>query len=151
MRKLLLLAVLALILAPLGAGCSKPPSGGGDASGITAAERQFLNEHVYFDFDRYNIRADQIPTLQSKVAFLNQNPTASAEIQGHCDERGTEAYNMALGDRRAKAAYNYVVGQGISGGRLSTVSYGKDRPLVAGDDEASWAQNRRAQFVLLGR
>jgi peptidoglycan-associated lipoprotein len=146
------MAVLALILAPLSFGCSQKPSGGGESTaGITEAERQFLNQHVYFDFDRYNIRSDQISTLQAKVAYLNQNPTASAEIQGHCDDRGTEAYNMALGDRRAKAAYNYVVGQGISSGRLSTVSFGKDRPLVFGDDEASWAQNRRAQFVLLGR
>ncbi|MDR1870537.1 MAG: peptidoglycan-associated lipoprotein Pal [Deltaproteobacteria bacterium] len=151
MRKLFFLAVLAMILAPLSLGCQKPPQGGGDTGGLTEADRQFLNDHVYFDFDRYNIRSDQIPTLQAKVSYLNQNSSAQAEIQGHCDERGTEAYNLALGDRRAKAAYNYVVGQGISGGRLTTISYGKDRPLSPGDDEASWALNRRAQFVLLGR
>ncbi|MDR1607460.1 MAG: peptidoglycan-associated lipoprotein Pal [Deltaproteobacteria bacterium] len=152
MRKLLLVAALALILAPLSVGCSKPPQGGGDTtSGLTAADQRFLNEHVYFDFDRYNIRSDQISVLQDKVAYLNENPTVQAEIQGHADERGTEAYNLALGDRRAKAAYNYVVGQGVSGGRLATISYGEDRPLDLGDGESAWSRNRRAQFVLLGR
>ncbi|MDR2141854.1 MAG: peptidoglycan-associated lipoprotein Pal [Deltaproteobacteria bacterium] len=151
MRKLLLVAALALALAPLVVGCSKKPQGGGETTGLTAADQMFLNNHVYFDFDRYNIRPDQIDTLQSKVAYLGQNPSAQVEIQGHCDERGTEAYNLALGDRRAKAAYNYVVGQGVASSRLTTVSYGKDRPLAFGNDEAAWAQNRRAQFVLLNR
>ncbi|MDR0549372.1 MAG: peptidoglycan-associated lipoprotein Pal [Deltaproteobacteria bacterium] len=151
MKKFLLLAVLALVLAPLSLGCSKPPTGSAETGGLTEADRRFLNDHVYFDFDRYNIRSDQIPTLQAKVDYLTQNAAAQTEIQGHCDERGTEAYNLALGDRRAKAAYNYVAGQGISSSRLTTISYGKDRPVASGSDESSWSLNRRAQFVLLGR
>ncbi|MDR1084853.1 MAG: peptidoglycan-associated lipoprotein Pal [Deltaproteobacteria bacterium] len=151
MRKLLLLAALTMILAPLSLGCTKKaPEGGGD-TGLSEADRHFLNEHVYFDFDRYNIRSDQVSTLLSKAAYMNANTGAQVEIQGHCDERGTEAYNLALGDRRAKAAYNYLVDQGISQGRMSTISYGKDRPLSMGSDEASWAVNRRAQFILLNR
>ncbi|MDR1577182.1 MAG: OmpA family protein [Deltaproteobacteria bacterium] len=151
MRKLLLVAALALLLAPLSVGCSKPPQGGGDTGGLTEADKLFMNEHVYFDFDRYNIRPDQISSLQAKVAYLNQNTAAQSVIQGHCDARGTEAYNLALGDRRAKAAYNYVVGQGISGDRLSTISYGKEQPVDLGDTEEAFAKNRRAQFVLSGR
>jgi peptidoglycan-associated lipoprotein len=152
MKKFLLLAVLALVLAPLSVGCSKPPQATSTTSELTEADRLFLNEHVYFDFDRYNIRSDQISTLMAKVAYMNQNPSIQVEIQGHCDERGTEAYNLALGDRRAKAAYNYVAGQGVANaGRISTHSYGKDNPVAYGSDESSWALNRRAQFAVLGR
>ncbi|MDR1109449.1 MAG: OmpA family protein [Deltaproteobacteria bacterium] len=107
-----------------------------------------MNTNVLFDFDRYNIRPDQVDVIQSKVAYLQANSSVRAVIQGHCDERGTEAYNEALGDRRAKAAYNFLVDHGISGSRLSTVSYGKDFPLDPGHNESAWQRNRRAQFVL---
>ena len=110
----------------------------------------FLNQHVLFDFDRYNIRADQEPVLRFKADYMTEFGSVLVEIQGHCDERGTEAYNMALGDRRAKSAMNYMESLGIVGSRMTTVSYGEERPIDPGHDEAAWAKNRRAQFVIVG-
>lgn len=115
-----------------------------------AAKDAFLNEHVYFDFDKYNIRADMEPVLQSKADYMAANENLTVEVQGHCDERGTEAYNMALGDRRANAAANYMETLGVAASRMSTISYGEERPLDPGHDEAAWSQNRRAQFVIIG-
>jgi peptidoglycan-associated lipoprotein len=147
MRKVLLVA-LALGLGLFVLGCQKRAAvdTGGDVSAQLRYE--FENNHVHFDFDRFNIRPDQIPVINAKVSYLQQASSARVEIQGHCDERGTEAYNAALADRRAKSAYNYLVDNGISGSRLYTVSYGEERPLDPGHNEAAWAQNRRAQFVL---
>jgi peptidoglycan-associated lipoprotein len=134
---------------PLATGCSsKKQSYGGDTT-YNSLKSAFLGDHVYFDFDRYEIRADGAAIIQAKAAFLQQYPNIRTEIQGHCDERGTEVYNMALGDRRAKATYNYITSLGIGGSRLSTVSYGKERPLDPGHNEAAWARNRRAQFVVV--
>ncbi|MDR3203163.1 MAG: peptidoglycan-associated lipoprotein Pal [Deltaproteobacteria bacterium] len=145
MKKSLTLVTLTLFLALAVVGCrsKKVVDTSGDAERFA-----FENNHVHFDFDRFNIRPDQVPILAAKVAYLNQYPSAQVEIQGHCDERGTEAYNYALGDRRAKSVYNWLVDQGISPARLHTVSYGEERPLDPSHDEAAWAQNRRAQFVL---
>ncbi|MDR1546907.1 MAG: peptidoglycan-associated lipoprotein Pal [Deltaproteobacteria bacterium] len=147
MKKLMLLLALAIALSLTVVGCAKKPSGESGGSASDAELQAFLGDHVYFDYDRYAIRSDQVPVLQSKVAYLNANSSATAEIQGHCDERGSEAYNLALGDRRAKAAYNYVVDAGISSSRLSTISYGEERPLDPGHDESAWSKNRRAQFA----
>jgi peptidoglycan-associated lipoprotein len=145
MKKLLLLMAVIALAMPLAA-CSKRAvdTGTGDDD---ALRRAFLNDHVYFDFDRYNIRSDQVPTLQAKAAYLNSTG-AGAELHGYADERGTEAYNLALGDRRAKSARNYLADLGISGGRLSTVSYGESSPADPGHNEAAWARNRRVEFVL---
>jgi peptidoglycan-associated lipoprotein len=147
MRRILLVA-LALSLGLIVVGCQKKAvvDTGTDVSAQLRYE--FENNHVHFDFDRFNIRPDQAPILDAKVSYLQQASSARAEIQGHCDERGTEPYNAALADRRAKSAYNYLTDQGISGSRLFTVSYGEERPLDSGHNEAAWAQNRRAQFVL---
>ena len=149
MKKLTLLLLTGLLALPLATGCGskKQTYAGGDTT-YTSLKSAFLGDHVYFDFDRYDIRADGAAIIQAKAAFLNQYPNVRAEIQGHCDERGTEVYNMALGDRRARAAYNYITSLGIAGNRLSTVSYGKERPLDPGHNEAAWARNRRAQFVI---
>jgi peptidoglycan-associated lipoprotein len=146
MKRVFLLATLALCLGLALVGCRS--KGVTSETTTDTARLAFLNNNVLFDFDRYNIRPDQVPVINSKVAYLQDNPSYSAIIQGHCDERGTEAYNEALGDRRAKSAYNYLVDHGISGSRLSTVSYGKDFPLDPGHNEDAWAKNRRAQFVL---
>lgn len=149
MKKFLLVLGVAMLALPLATGC--PSKSVRPESGVVyeASERDvFLNEHVYFDFDRYNIRPDAAAVLNAKANFMSKYNGVTVEIQGHCDERGTEAYNMALGDRRAKAAYNYMVNAGVSGARMSTISYGEERPLDPGHNEAAWARNRRAQFII---
>jgi len=105
---------------------------------------------AFFDFDRYDLRPDARQTLQENAAWLKANPMAKALIEGHCDERGTDEYNLALGDRRALAAKKYLVNLGIASARLSTLSYGEAKPFEPGHDEAAWAQNRRAHFRLVG-
>ena len=112
---------------------------------ITEISRQL--QPVFFDYNKYDIREDQIGALQNNARVLKQNATVSALIEGHCDERGTEEYNLALGDRRAGAAKDFLVSLGIPDSRLSTISYGESRPFAQGHDEQAWAQNRRAQFV----
>lgn len=149
MKKFLLVVLAGLVIMPLATGCGCKTGGtGGGGTAYDAAKAAFAGDHVYFDFDRYNIRPDGAAVIQGKADFMSQYPTVRTEIQGHCDERGTEVYNMALGDRRARATYNYITSLGIDGSRLSCVSYGKERPLDPGHTEAAWARNRRAQFVL---
>jgi len=108
----------------------------------------FLNEMVHFDFDKYNIRPDAAGVLKGKAAWLKENPDASVIIEGHCDDRGTAQYNLALGERRATASKNFLVRLGVSASRMETISYGEERPLDPGNNEAAWAKNRRAQFVI---
>ena len=102
---------------------------------------------IYFDTDRYNIDAEDTVALQQQAQWLMQYPNKRATIEGHSDERGTRDYNLALGERRANAAKNFLVSLGVDASRLSTVSYGKERPVALGSDEASWAKNRRAVTV----
>lgn len=106
---------------------------------------------VFFDFDKSDIRADQRDTLAANASFLQKWGTIQLTIEGHCDERGTREYNLALGDRRANAAKEYLVSLGVSASRFKTVSYGKERPFALGHDEDSWAKNRRAHFVVTAR
>ncbi len=106
-----------------------------------------LSDTVYFDTDRYNVDTEDQGTLQSQAQWLARYPGKSVTIEGHCDERGTRDYNIALGERRANAAKNYLVSVGVDASRISTVSYGKERPLALGSDEASWAKNRRAVTI----
>ena len=108
----------------------------------------FLNEMVHFDFDKYNIRPDAAEVLKRKAAWLKENVDVSVIVEGHCDERGTDEYNLALGERRADAAKKFLVSLGIQPNRLETISYGEERPLDPGHNEAAWAKNRRAQFVI---
>ncbi|MBW2619641.1 MAG: peptidoglycan-associated lipoprotein Pal [Deltaproteobacteria bacterium] len=108
----------------------------------------FLNKMVHFDFDKYNIRPDAAGVLKNKAAWLKENPDVSISIEGHCDERGTAQYNLALGERRATASKNFLVRLGVSASRMETISYGEERPLDPGNNEAAWAKNRRAQFVI---
>jgi len=102
---------------------------------------------VFFDFDKYDITAPGRETLNANARILKDKPAMRLTIEGHCDERGTTQYNLALGEKRARAAMNYLVSLGIDAGRLEIVSYGKERPFAMGHDESAWAQNRRAHFV----
>ena len=104
---------------------------------------------IYFDTDRYNIDGADTAALQSQAQWLMRYPNKRATIEGHADERGTREYNLALGERRANATKNYLVSLGIDAARISTVSYGKERPIALGSDEASWAKNRRAVTVTI--
>lgn len=104
---------------------------------------------VYFDTDRYNIDSQDAAALAQQARWLSQYPNKRVTIEGHCDERGTRDYNLALGERRANAAKNYLVSQGVDASRVTTVSYGKERPIALGSDEAAYAKNRRAVTVTI--
>jgi len=101
-------------------------------------------DKIFFDFDQAVIRDDARPTLDSQAAWLAKNPTVNVQIAGDADERGTEEYNIALGSRRAYAAQSYLAAKGVAAGRISTISFGKDRPIAPGSTEEAWAQNRNA-------
>ena len=103
---------------------------------------------VNFDFDRYDLRPDAREILKENAAWLKANPQVRAEIEGHCDERGTDEYNLALGAKRADSVKRYLVDLGISAERLSTVSYGEELPLCKEQNEICWAKNRRAHFAV---
>ncbi|WP_176592362.1 peptidoglycan-associated lipoprotein Pal [Sphingobium sp. EM0848] len=105
------------------------------------------SDRIHFGLDRYDVEPQDQQILQSQAAWLQQNPNVRVTIEGHCDERGTRDYNIALGERRANAAKNYLASLGIDPSRITTVSYGKERPAALGSDEAAWAQNRRAVTV----
>ncbi|MFA6218982.1 MAG: peptidoglycan-associated lipoprotein Pal [Erythrobacter sp.] len=107
------------------------------------------NTVVYFETDRFNIDAEDSGKLQVQAQYFGQYPDLTFTIEGHCDERGTREYNLALGERRANAAKNYLVSVGIPASRIRTVSYGKERPVALGSNEGSWAQNRRAATILI--
>ena len=106
-----------------------------------------ISDTVNFATDRYNIDASDQGVLQSQASWLARYPAKAITIEGHCDERGTRDYNIALGERRANAAKNYLVSLGVDPSRITVVSYGKERPLALGSDEESWAKNRRAVTV----
>ena len=112
------------------------------------AKNRFLSENVYFDFDNATLDYQAQELLKQKAMWLRDFPEANVVIEGHCDERGTNAYNLALGERRAESAKAFLVNLGISDARLTTISYGEEKPLDMGQNEESWAKNRRAAFVL---
>lgn len=103
---------------------------------------------VYFDFDKSSIRADQQGRIKGNADYLTSEPQTRVRIEGNCDERGTNEYNMALGERRALSAKKYLVNMGIAANRMDTISYGEERPLNYGHDELAWSQNRRDDFVI---
>jgi peptidoglycan-associated lipoprotein len=105
---------------------------------------------VFFDFDKYDIRPSDAKLLDTNAAWLKTNNNLVL-IEGHCDERGTNEYNLALGERRAKATMNYLVGQGVQANRITIISYGKERPTCTEHSEACWAKNRRAHFLVKAR
>ncbi len=104
---------------------------------------------IFFEFDKYDIRPDAKPVLEQDAAWLNKFKTAKVLIEGHADERGTEDYNLALGEKRAKSVMDYLVSMGIAPDRMKVISYGKSQPLDPGHDEAAWQRNRRAQFLVI--
>ncbi len=114
----------------------------------SAAAEESVFPNIHFDFDKSFIRDDAKPILAKVADYLAKNNGAKILIEGHCDERGTAEYNMALGDRRATSAKKYLVGLGVDAARLSTISYGKERPLCTEHNEACWQKNRRAVFDL---
>ena len=163
-------AVTALLLSVALVACSKkkpeqlPPAPGGtgqeqvdpgmsgDAgAAVPGSQADFVasvaSDTIYFDTDRYNVDGADGATLQSQAQWLARYPDKRVTVEGHADERGTRDYNLALGERRANAAKTYLVGLGVGAERITTVSYGKERPVALGSDESSWARNRRAVTV----
>lgn len=113
-----------------------------------AALQAFENEDVHFNFDDATLTAEAIEILNQKVAWLRDNAGVSITVEGHCDERGTAEYNIALGERRAQSIVSFLVNAGIPADQIKAVSYGKEKPLDPGHDEAAWAKNRRGHFVV---
>ena len=107
-----------------------------------------IGNKVYFDFDSSALSADAKSTLNAQAAFLRSNPSVRITVEGHADERGTREYNLALGDRRASAARDFLVAQGIDGARIKTISYGKERPEMVGSNDEAWAKNRRPVSII---
>ena len=126
------------------------PTGGAIVPGSDADFRRSVSSNtITFGLDQYDIDPQARAILDAQSAWLARYPDRRITLEGHCDERGTREYNLALGDRRANAAKNYLVARGVDAGRISTISYGKERPLALGSDDESWAQNRRAVTVIL--
>lgn len=166
-KKLILVVAAAVAVT----GCAKkrpdvlPPAAGdtgalpGDGgmtdpnAGMSGLQDQFRqavgNDTVNFGLDRYDVDGNARAILDRQAQWLSQNPNVRVTIEGHADERGTREYNLALGDRRANSVSSYLSARGVSATRITTVSYGKERPIAMGSDEGSWAQNRRAVTVVL--
>ena len=157
-----IISLLAAVL--LVAACSQTPentAGTGNAGAGTGAMtsnvvpgskqdfQQNVGDRMFFEFNESTITPEGRATLEKQAEWLKRYAQVSVTIEGHCDERGTREYNLALGDRRANAAKNYLVSLGVPASRLTTISYGKERPVALGSDEASWAKNRRAVTIVL--
>ena len=152
---------LLIATALLAAGCAKKPAyippapGGGPVqTGVVPGsradfERSVTSNTVNFAFDSFGLDERARAILDSQAGWLSHWPNVPVSLEGHCDERGTREYNLGLGDRRANAAKNYLAARGVAPGRISTISYGKERPIALGSDEASLAQNRRAVTIVL--
>jgi peptidoglycan-associated lipoprotein len=141
--------------APSSGAAAAAPAAAASAPAPRPAPKEFMAvaalKEVYFDFDKYDIRAEDAKTLDANAAWLKSNGDNLVLIEGHCDERGTNEYNLALGERRAKATMNYLVSQGIQANRITIISYGEERPVCTEKTEACWAKNRRAAFLVKPR
>jgi peptidoglycan-associated lipoprotein len=156
LRSLCVLAAAALLLAACkqpvdtsantGGGTTATSDQSGGASGVAKGSRedfiQNVGDRVYFDFDRTEIKSEGQTVLQRQATWLKQYASVTVTVEGHCDERGTREYNLALGNRRANAVKNALVAAGVAANRIQIISYGKDRPVVVGSNEQAWAQNR---------
>ena len=120
-----------------------------DATSLDAQKARFENVNINFDFDKFNLSSEARTVLADKASFLNANAGLNVKIEGHCDDRGTSEYNLALGERRAKAAQDYLIFLGIGADRLSIISYGEEKPLDAAQTEEAYAKNRRDQFRII--
>ncbi len=114
-------------------------------------EKEGLFKDILFEFDKYDVKSDYKSELKSIAEWMAKNSGAKLSIEGHCDDRGTNEYNLALGDRRAKAVKDYLVSLGVPAAKLQTISYGEEKPLCTEQTEDCWAKNRRAHFVVLGK
>jgi len=120
-----------------------------DLSNYLQDRETFKQQTVYFEFDHYNVRSDELPKLQAVASYLKSNPNEKVLVEGHCDERGTPGYNMALGERRALSARESLSSLGLAADRIHTISFGEERPADPGHSENAYKKNRRAEFVLL--
>lgn len=157
LRSVTLLAALLLVSA-----CAETPKDTGNTGGaggqapntatVTPGSRedfvQNVGDRVFFDYDRSDIKAEGQQTLRRQADWLKKYSNVTITVEGHCDERGTREYNLALGERRATAVKKFLVALGVPANRVSTISYGKERPAVVGSNEAAWAQNRRGVSVI---
>jgi peptidoglycan-associated lipoprotein len=128
--------------ATTGTGVAAAPSG--PAPGSEEDLVANVGDRVFYAFNASTLSSDARATLDKQTAWLGRYPQVNVQVAGNCDERGTEEYNLALGQRRANAARDYLVAKGVASSRITTISYGKDRPTATGDDEQAWAQNRNA-------
>jgi len=119
------------------------------AKTLEEINREIPLKMIHFDFDKYFIRNDAKPVLETNAAWLKKFTTVKILIEGHCDERGTEEYNLALGEKRSKSTYDYLVSLGISSDKIKIISYGKSQPLDLGHNEIAWQKNRRSQFIII--
>lgn len=140
-NRLMVAVGLLLVVGLAVTGCARKGTKTSGGAGADALQK------IYFDFDKYNVKQEFDGTLKSNAKWLQDNKKTSAVIEGHCDERGTAEYNIALGDRRAKSTKNYLTNIGVGTERLSTISYGKERPAASCHNESCWSQNRRAEFI----
>ena len=138
-----------------GTGITVSAPGGETATttnGVTPGTEQDLvtnvGDRVFFAFDQYDLTSEARATVEKQAQWLKTYPSVNIMVEGHCDERGTREYNLALGEKRAMAVRNYLIALGVDAGRIQTISYGKERPAVTGSDEAAWAQNRRGVLVV---
>ena len=153
LKTLAMVTVLGLGLA-MGAGCAKKnveevAAPAAPAVSTKAISKKLTKNVVYFDFNKYDIMAEYRDMLQGMADTLKQYPSIVVLIAGNCDERGTEEYNQALGERRAQAVYDYMIRLGVPAEQLDIISFGEDRPAVKGSNEEAWAKNRRDNFTIM--
>lgn len=159
LRSLTLLAAVLLLAACSGdqtnkaattgtGGAAPPPAAATVQPGSEQDLVQNVGDRVFFDFDKSDIKPEGRAVLQRQADWLKKYPNVTVTVEGHCDDRGTREYNLALGERRATAVKKMLVALGVPANRLSTISYGKERPAVVGDNEQAWAQNRRGVTVV---
>lgn len=157
MKRFALVLTLMMALAA-GFGCAKKSSGsdpdmgdGGMSPEMRAAVQQITDGRVFFAFDKFDIKPEYKDMLKQKAELMKRYPTIRVRIEGNCDARGTQEYNLALGERRARAAYEYMVMLGVNPGQLEMISFGKERPAVEGTGPAAWSKNRRDDFRVISK
>lgn len=141
-------------LPPAPEGTGGTDTGSNTGGVVPGSQQDFVanvsSDRIFFGFDQYNIDAEDQATLQSQAQWLARYPAVRVTLEGHADERGTRDYNIALGERRANAAKNYLASLGVDPGRIQVISYGKERPAALGSNEEAWSQNRRAVTIVIG-